>query len=281
MNAKIISAILVLALASLACGITVNLPEQAKVGPEIKDSIAVANPKSDEPQLSLSFGAGDLTVSSGAKDLVNGMALYNVRGLKPVINVSKNGEVEIKQGKFESLPPFEGMKNEWDLMLGRAPMELSISAGAYNGRLELGGLSLKSLTINDGAADVRLSFSEPNPVEMSSFSYTTGASDVTMEELANANFKTFFFNSGAGKYSLDFSGELRRDATVSIDCGFSDLTLIIPEGLNAVVTIDSALVDINIGDGWSQRNKVYTQEGEGNTLTIVVNMGAGEITVRG
>lgn len=280
MNVRIISAILVLALASMACGITVNLPEQAKVGPEITDSITVADPKSDETRVSLSFGAGDLTVSPGAKNLVDGTALYNVRDLKPEVNFHESGEVEIKQGKFDSLPPFNGMKNEWDLKLGQAPMELSISAGAYDGNLELGGLSLKSLSISDGAADVEVSFSEPNPVEMSEFSYTTGASDVTMEGLANANFETFFFNSGAGDYTLDFSGELQRDATVSIDCGFSDLTLIIPEGLNAVVTIDSTLVDINVGDGWSQRNKVYTQAGEGYTLTIVVNMGAGEVTVR-
>jgi len=279
MNIRIISAILVLALASLACGITVDLPQQAKVGPEIKDSITVADPKSNEAQLGLSFGAGDLTISTGAKNLVDGTVLYNIRDLKPEIT-SQKGEIEIKQGNFEGLPPFEGMKNKWDLKLGKTPMDLRIAAGAYDGILELGGLSLKSLTIQDGASNVELSFSEPNLVEMSLFSYTTGASDVTMEELANANFKTFIFNSGAGDYTLDFSGEMQRDATVSIDSGFSDLNLIIPEGMNAVVTIDSALADINVGSSWSQKNNVYTQEGEGHTLTIVINMGAGNVSIR-
>jgi hypothetical protein len=279
MNIRIISAILVLALASLACGITVDLPQQAKVGPEIKDSITVADPKSDEAQLGLSFGAGDLTISTGAKNLVDGTVLYNVRDLKPEIT-SQNGEIEIKQGNFEGLPPFEGMKNKWDLKLGKTPMDLRIAAGAYDGILELGGLSLKSLTIQDGASNVELSFSEPNLVEMSLFSYTTGASDVTMDGLANANFKTFIFNSGAGDYTLDFSGEMQRDATVSIDSGFSDLNLIIPESMNAVVTIDSALADINVGSSWSQKNNVYTQEGEGHTLTIVINMGAGNVSIR-
>ncbi|HEU0291998.1 MAG TPA: toast rack family protein [Anaerolineales bacterium] len=287
MNIKIISAVLVLALASLACGITVDLPEQARVGPEIKDSITVAVPKlglsdsegSDEAQLGLSFGAGDLTISTGAENLVDGTALYNVRDLKPEI-INRNGEIEIRQGDFESIPPFEGMKNEWDLKLGKTPMDLTIAAGAYDGYLELGGLSLKSLAIQDGASDVELSFSEPNRVEMSTFSYTTGASNVMMEGLANANFRTFVFNSGAGDYTLDFSGELQRDATVSIDCGFSDLNLIIPKGVQAVVTIDSALADIHIGEGWSQKNNVYTQEGEGYLLTILINMGAGDVSIR-
>ena len=279
MNIKVISAILVLALGSIACGFTIDLPEQAKVGPEIKDSIKVADPGSDETRVDLSFGAGDLTISTGAKNLVDGTALYNVRDLKPEVNVKENGEVEIKQGNFENIPPFKGMKNEWDLKLGKTPMDLTVSAGAYNGKLELGGLSLKSLTIKDGASDVQLSFSEPNLVEMSAFSYTTGASDVTMEGLANANFKTFIFNSGAGDYTLDFSGELQHDATASIDCGFSDLNLIIPKGVNALVTIDSALADINIHEGWSQKGKVYTQDGDGYTLTIVINMGAGNVTI--
>ena len=278
MQIKIISAILVLALASLACSITVDLPEQAKVGPEITDSITVENPKAEEAQLDLSFGAGDLTISTGAENLVDGTALYNVRDLKPEI-VTNDGEIEIKQGKFENIPPFEGMKNEWDLKLGRTPMDLTIAAGAYDGNLELGGLALKSLNIQDGASDVELSFSEPNRVEMSTLSYTTGASEVRIDGLANANFKTFVFNSGAGDYTLDFSGELQRDATVSIDCGFSDLTLIIPTGVPAVVTIDSALADIHIGDGWSQKNKTYTQAGEGPILTILINMGAGDLRI--
>jgi hypothetical protein len=47
-----------------------------------------------------------------------------------------------------------------------------------------------------------------------------------------------------------------------------------------VVTIDSALADIDFDDGWSQSGKVYTQEGEGPTLTIVINMGAGNIVIR-
>jgi len=276
MNVKIILAILVLALASMACGFTIDLPEGAKAGPEIKDSITVADPKAEETRLSLSFGAGELNLSTGAKNLVDGTALYNVEDLRPEI-LTTGGEVEIKQGDFDGMPPLSGMKNEWDLKLGKTPMDLTISAGAYNGKFELGGLALKNLTINDGAAEVELSFSEPNMVVMSQFNYTTGASNVTMEGLANANFKTFIFNSGAGNYSLDFSGDLRQAATVSIDSGFSDLTIIIPQGVNASVTVDSTLADVSFGDGWTQKDKVYLQTGTGPMLTIIINMGAGNL----
>jgi hypothetical protein len=279
MNVKFISAILALAMASMACGFSVDLPGQREVGPDVEETISVVDPKTDKTRLSLSFGAGDLTLSPGAKNLVDGTAVYNVAELKPEV-VEDDAEIEIKQGDFEGLPPFDGMRNEWDLKLSEAPMDLVIGAGAYNGEMELGGLALKSLTISDGAADVELSFSERNLVEMSQFNYTTGASSVRKEGLANANFKTFVFNSGAGNYTLDFSGDLQRDATVSIDSGLSDLTLVIPQGVNALVTIDSALADIDFDDGWSQSGKVYTREGEGPTLTVVINMGAGNIVIR-
>ena len=89
-------------------------------------------------------------------------------------------------------------------------MDLTIAAGAYEGNLELGGLALKSLTVKDGASHVDLSFPEPNQTEMSILRYETGASDVKLTGLANANFSTLTFSGGAGNYTLDFSGELQR-----------------------------------------------------------------------
>ena len=102
MNGKIISAILVLALASMACGFSIDLPKQVKAGPEIKDSITVADPKpalsgaevSEETRLNITFGAGDLTLSSGAQNLVDGTVLYNVKDLKPEVT-NKDGKVNI------------------------------------------------------------------------------------------------------------------------------------------------------------------------------------------
>jgi hypothetical protein len=123
MNVKIISAILVLAfapLASMACGFTVNLPERAKAGAEVKESITVADPKIAETRVSLTFGAGNLNLSAGAENLVDGTALYNVKELKPEVTTT-NGHVEIKQGKFENILPVQGAKNEWDLKLGKTP----------------------------------------------------------------------------------------------------------------------------------------------------------------
>lgn len=279
MNVRIISVILVLALASLACGFDIKVPEQKEPGPKVTEEITVPDTGSLETRLTISFGAGSLKLSPGANDdLVNGTAVYNIPELKPEI-VSGNTSVEIKQGDVENLLGYKNVTNKWDLELGDMPIELDINAGAYEGRYELGGLSLIGLTVQDGAADVELSFSRPNKSEMSILRYETGASSVTLTGLANANFSTLMFTGGAGDYKLDFGGKLEDDTTVNIEAGAGSVQLIIPKDVNAKVTVESALTSINHSSSWAQNGNAYTQQADGPTLTIIVKMAAGELTI--
>ena len=278
MKTKIVSAFLVLAFASMACGFNIELPKVPTPGPEVTDEITVPTPKTDDASLTLSFGAGEMILSPGASQLVDGTATYNYAAFKPNVNID-GGNVQIKLSDISSIPSFDNIKNVWDLKLGDTPMDLKIESGAYTGTFEFGGLSLNNLTIKDGAAQVELAFSEPNLTEMSIFHYETGASDVKMSGLANANFSMMDFSSGAGDYTLDFSGELQRDASVKVSSGLSNIIIVVPEGVNAVVTVDSGASNINAGSNWSQSGGVYKQKGEGPTLTFVIEIGAGNVTL--
>ena len=278
MNAKIILAILALSLTSMACGFSFDLPRSRQVGPEVKESITITDPKSGQTRLSISFGAGKLNLSPGAKNLVDGSVIYNVPDLKPQV-IENGSNIEVKQGNLKSLPPLKDVKNEWDLQFGSSPMDLIISAGAYDGTLELGGLSIKSLDVKDGASNVNLSFSKSNPIDMSLLQYATGASQVKLTGLANANFSTMTFSGGAGNFTLDFSGELQRDAVVTIDSGLGNVSLIIPKDVNAKVSVEGAAVNINHGSGWTQNGKDYTQQGKGPALTLIVKMAAGNLLI--
>jgi hypothetical protein len=280
MNAKIILPILMLALVSMACGFSYNLPARSQTGPEVEEAITVADPHSDDTRLTISFGAGKLTLSpdSKSKNLVDGTAIYNVEDFKP--QVQKNGhDIEIRQGDFKRLPIFEDMKNEWDLTLSDTPLDLVVKAGAYEGDLELGGLALRSLTVQDGASHVDLSFQEPNQTDMSLLRYQTGASEVKLSGLANANFSTLTFSGGAGNYTLDFSGELQREGVATIESGLGNVSLLVPEEVETVVTVEGAAVNINHGSGWTQNGQKYTQHGSSPTLTIVVKMAAGNLLI--
>ncbi|MDD5466947.1 MAG: toast rack family protein [Anaerolineales bacterium] len=282
----ILAAIAALALASLACGITFNLPKtDVKTGPLVTKEINAPSPEgaSQTTDLTLSFAAGELRLEPGAQGaLVTGVATYNVADLEPKVSVEEN-RVSIETGDLEisGIPDFnDDLRNEWALKLGETPIRLSIKAGAYKGAYELGGLRLESLEVDDGAADVRLSFSSPNLSAMESLDYTTGASKVVITGLANANFEQFHFKSGAGDYTLDFSGELQRDATVTIDSGMSNFRLIVPVGVNARLFFDGGLANIDLGGAWEKSGEnTYLLAGEGPTLTINVNLAAGNLVL--
>jgi hypothetical protein len=268
----------VLAVAALACGATITLPEVPTAGPTKVEAISVPVPAGGEARLTLSFGAGELKLAPGAANLVEGTASYNLDDLKPQV-ISDGANVEIKQEDLLRLVEPRGVKSVWDFKLGASPMDLSINAGAYQGDFELGGLSLTGLTVKDGAASVDLSFSKPNLVAMTVLRYETGASQVELSGLANANFSTMLMSSGAGDYTLDFTGDLKRDATITISTGLSNIKLIVPRGIPATLTADTELTNVNVGSSWKKDGNRYSQPGTGPTLTFIIKGGAGNLTL--
>ncbi len=279
---KIIPGLVVLSLGLLACGVQISLPSVQKVGPTTTDQIALPLPAdlSQTVHLTLTFGAGILKIHSGSDALVTGTATYNIPDFKPAVT-SSGGDVRIEQGNWHlnGLPDLSNIKNEWDLSLGKVPLDLTISGGAYNATYQFGGLALTNLTIKDGAAQSKLDFSSPNTTEMALLSYETGVSNISLTGLANANFDSLDFNSGAGNYTLDFSGSLHRDASVNIRTGASNMTLIIPTGLASQVTVNGGLSNVAHDSSWTQSNNVYIQQGSGMHLVIVVDIGAGNLTL--
>jgi hypothetical protein len=279
---KLFVIILIPSLLLSACSFTISLPVAQKAGPTVVDQINVPLPSNTTQavNLNLKFGAGILKLNSGASALVSGTATYNVADFKPTVTVTASS-VSIEQGNWRltGIPDISNIKNEWDLALGSAPIALTIDAGAYHAEYELGGLALTSLSISDGAADTKLNFASPNLAEMSLLSYSTGASNVSLTGLGNANFANIKFDSGAGNYTLDFSGQFKRDANVHIGTGVSNLTLVIPSGIPVQVTVDGALSNVTYDSGWTKNSNIYSQTGSGPKLTIVVEIGAGNLTL--
>lgn len=282
---SILLMITVLALLTLACGISINLPvTNLRTGPIVTDEIYVPLSASSQPiDLILAFGAGELKVSPGAQNaLVQGTATYNLPDLKPEVSVDEN-RVRIETGELEigGIPNLRGdYKNEWDLKLSDVPMDVRISAGAYKSRVDLGGLSILSLSVSDGAAEVELEFSQPNRVEMSTLRYETGASSVTLRGLANSNAQSVIFKAGAGEYTLDFSGDLQRDMDVKIDTGMSSMTIVVPKGVSARVLYDGGLSNVDVSGDWEKVGNDYYLSGSGPRITINVNLGAGNLELR-
>jgi hypothetical protein len=278
---KIIPGVLILALTVMACGFQVNLPTAATPGPLTTDQISVPLPgdTTQTVNMTLDFGAGNLTLTPGSDSLLSGTATYNIPDFKPTVT-SDGNNVTIAQGNWHmsGIPDLSKIKNEWSMALGNVPMNLTINGGAYNATYEFGGLAITNLTIKDGAAQTKLNFSSPNATGMVLLHYETGASTVSMTGLGNANFSSLDFTSGAGSYTLDFSGAMKRDASVHLTSGVSSLTLVIPAGIPVQINT-SGLANVTYGSGWSKNGNVLTQEGSGPQLVIVAEIGAGTINL--
>ena len=280
---KLLPVLLVLAMSSIACGFHVSVPiTTITPGPMLTDQINVPLPADTtrSADLSLAFGAGTLKVQPGGTGLVSGTATYNVADFKPVVT-SNGSTVRIEQGNWHlnGIPDLSNIKNEWNLSLGSQPLNLSIEAGAYHAEYQLGGLALTNLTVKDGASDVKMNFASPNLTEMSLLTYETGASNVSLTGLGNANFANLTFHSGAGNFTLDFSGGFKRNGSVNIETGVSNTTLVIPAGILVQLSVDGGLANVTYDSNWSKSGSVYTQTGTGPQLTIVVHLGAGNLTL--
>ncbi len=277
MKRPILVLISILMIASLACSVTLNLPT-AKVGDTQSLDIHEATTDAKPSELVLRMGGGKLDVSAGSNELVDGTIRYNVEAWKPTI--SREGrEVRIEQRVNGSLPIGDNIINEWSLKLGKDPLDLTVEAGAYEGNIDLSGIPIVRLKVTDGASQTKLVFNQPNPVHMDSLTYETGASNVSISGLGNSDADVFNFSGGAGNFTLDFSGQLRRDMKVYVDGGLGNITIAVPKNTNTRVVLSTSLNTISTKGTWTVDNEEYRTGGEGPLLRIEVKVGIGNLNL--
>lgn len=279
MQRQFLAAPLALTLAALACGGNINIP-QITTGPTQTLTINEPAPDTTETMdVEVAMGAGKLELTGGATGLASGSIEYNVAEWKPTIT-RNDTKLNITQGtdKTEGLPG-SNVINTWKIQLGNVPMNLTLNAGAYDGTTDLSGIPLKTLTIRDGASSADVRFDTVNPEVMSELVYETGASNIELLGLANANFEEMSFTGGAGNYTLDFSGSLQRDATISIKAGLGNLRLIVPSGSNVKIKVSGGVTNVGTEGTWTVSGNNYSLSGSGPTLTFTIDMGLGNLTL--
>ncbi|MBN2257866.1 MAG: hypothetical protein JW704_08575 [Anaerolineaceae bacterium] len=271
--------IIVLLLTTLGCGITVNNPRVETGATQTLELDETLPSTAGVSEVTIEMAAGTLNIEPSADDKLSGRVDYNVPSWNPTIK-RDSGSLTLSQGHDRNIGNITGndIINDWDLTLGnQVVLDLTINAGAYKGRLDLSGLRLKRLEINDGASDGDVKFNVPNPEVMEKLVYRTGASKVNLYGLANANFTEMSFDSGAGDYLLDFSGTLNMDASVDINSGVSSLTIIIPDGMHALIYNSGAITNVSPVGTWTVSNNRYEAAGDGPTLTINIDMAIGNL----
>ncbi|MCX6055783.1 MAG: toast rack family protein [Chloroflexi bacterium] len=269
--------IFVLAFMLMACSLSVNVPS-IRTGvtqtQEIDEKVIAESPVN---KISIEMGAGSLNLTGGAIALIEGTVRYNIKDWNPSITRTAD-TVTLSQKNSSTIGiPDSTILNEWDLKIGPTPVDLSLSAGAYEGNLDLSGLSITNLSISDGASKSTVQFNSPNPVEMARLIYNTGASEISLIGLGNANVREIAFDGGVGKYTIDFSGDLKKELTMNLNAGMSDITLSIPKNARALVTIAGGLNNVDARGTWTISGSTYECGTSGPLITINIDMAVGNL----
>ena len=124
-------------------------------------------------------------------------------------------------------------------------LDLDLTLGAVQADIELGGLSLAELTIEAGASQAVVRFSEPNLSRCRAAEITAGAAELTVLGLGNSRCDRFALEGGMGKVTLDFAGAWTSSTEAEIRMAVGELTLRLPRKVGVRLTLDRFLASFD------------------------------------
>lgn len=124
-------------------------------GPPENESRTVKLGEAKSARVEIEMGAGELSVTPGANELLEADFSYRGTSRRPQVeyHVSEGlGQLTIREP--DSYHGHGGGHNSWDLHLSnKVPMQLKVEQGAGRARLTLGGLALSRLDVEIGAGE--------------------------------------------------------------------------------------------------------------------------------
>lgn len=233
-----------------------------EVGDLQRTTESVALEGAEEVDVTISMGAGELTLDGGADGLMSAEFAYNVDGWEPEVSYSVSGNtgtLRLEQPSFQmenfSIPDGD-VRYEWDVRLGDGiPLVLDVRLGAGNSEFDLKSLDVRSMDLQTGAGDVALDLGG------------------TLSDLE--------VQMGAGQMRVDLSDTWQQDLDATIRGGVGRLTVRLPDDVGVRVEVNQGLGNVT-ATGLSRDNNTYVNSAYGDsdvTLNIDISGGVGEIVL--
>jgi hypothetical protein len=242
-------------------------------------------PEASDLHLWLKLGACRLNLNTGVGEpWVRGIYDGAESGIKPNVQQQGGTATIAQEWKGINFPGVLSRAPSFNLEVSKAkPFMLTLDGGASESTLQLGGLPIQRLLVNHGAGRLRLEFAEPNPLEMSLLRISSGASDMEVRGLANANCAELSLEGGASRYVLDFSGNLKRDMHAQVKVGAAAVEVYVPRETAIKVIHDSFLGGVEVADGFMHRDGAFWNQaalaGQKPLLNLKVTLALGSLKV--
>jgi hypothetical protein len=189
---------------------------------------------------------------------------------------SLHGRTTIRRGHSEETPSLD------IALTPEVPLTLRVDVGAAEANVEFGGLQLRRLAYKTGASESHVRFSRPNQVECDALTFEAGAAKFTATGLGNSNCRRMGFHGGVGDVTLDFSGEWRTSADVTVKIGIGELKLMLPRDLGVAINLNRFLTSFD-RSGFTKRGGVYYSDNYASAsyrLTLNIDAAFGAIDVQ-
>ncbi|NLJ48612.1 MAG: hypothetical protein GX428_03370 [Candidatus Atribacteria bacterium] len=206
---------------------------------------------------------GDITLTGGATKLMGGEFQYPSIEWKPLISYQvKNmvGElkIQIPTNTHFSLFRFRDLNHKTLIRLNDfVPMNLFFKVGAGKSQVDLGSMTLETLTIEAGAGEVMIDLKE------------------------NTSLSRFHLKTGVGKVTIDLRGNWLQDVDSKIISGLGEVTLFLPQNIGVRVETKRGLGAIDASHLIVNGN-IYTNQLYGKTqptLNIYLESGIGKVNL--
>ena len=270
----------------LICAVSVLLGFPSSASSQSWRTVTMSRQYSGESDMKVKvrYGAGRLSIRTAESGALYRMKLrYDEETFEPVARYEEDRlDLGLESIRKHIDWPGNEDSGEMDLLLARnVPMDLDLEFGAVKAVIDLGGLQMTNLDVSTGASESRVSISQPNPIRMETATFEVGAADFQVRDLGNLNADRITVDAGIGNVVLSFTGQWRRDATVSVDMGLGALELRLPEGLGVRVIKNTFLTSLD-SEGLVKRGDSYYstdwEEAE-HQVTITVDAAFGSIDV--
>lgn len=236
------------------------------------------------------FGAGEVVIEPKDMDQVAEIDIeYNPRRVDYDIEYEVKGstgylDMESIHRRKTSIDTDE---NIWNIALStRYPATMSFEMGACEAELDLGGIPIRELNIEIGAASAVIEFSEVNPERLEEISIEAGACSMELISFGNANFERLIIEGGVGSFEIDLRGEYRGTSYVEIEIGLGSADITLPRGVAVRIETDDdgwlSSIDIHRKNLDEIEDGVYESEDfedAENRIVIEIEVGLGSIDV--
>jgi hypothetical protein len=239
-------------------------------------------------RMRLDVDAGTVRLSRGqSDDQVVVHLLYTKKQFAHVFRFNESANVlDIhfdKEGWFE----YDNNRMEAELEIelprrGTLRLDCKIKAGEVD--MQLGGLRIADLGMKVMAGEVNLDFDEANGIEMETLELNTKIGESNFRHLGNARFRDAEINGGIGQMTIDFSGNMLKDAVARVDLDIGETVIILPADTGAKLAVSKFLFlsQIDMPFDVRQEGRYYYTENynEANrTLQLKISSGIGELRI--